>query len=163
MCASQYLSGMQATDPNKLRLIQSNPEQFAQMLNAAQQAAAAGVPAPAAPAAAPLPFGNAAPAPGCGGGGGGGMPPGLQQMLANPQMMENIMQNPEMLQQLLQVPEVRTRPPPRRETARIALPRQVAHPASGSHPQRPPLSSRAPRRPCGSSWYRCSRCCSRRR
>ena len=43
-------------------------------------------------------------------GGGGGLPPHLQQMLANPQMMEQLMQNPEMLQQLLQVPEVQQMP-----------------------------------------------------
>jgi len=102
----QYVTGLQTSDPNKLRLIQSNPEAFATMLNQAQAAAAAGgAPAPVAPAAAPLPFGTAAPAPG----GGRTLPPELQQLqqiLANPQMVEGLMQNPEMLQQLLQVPEV---------------------------------------------------------
>ncbi|KAL1529601.1 hypothetical protein AB1Y20_000548 [Prymnesium parvum] len=101
-----YVTGLQTSDPNKLRLIQSNPEAFATMLNQAQAAAAAGgAPAPVAPAAAPLPFGTAAPAPG----GGRTLPPELQQLqqiLANPQMVEGLMQNPEMLQQLLQVPEV---------------------------------------------------------
>lgn len=103
MFDSQYVTSLQSTDPTKLQLIQSNPEAFAAMLNQAHAAADAAAPASAAPAAAPLPFGNAAPAPG---GGGAGLPPGLHQMLANPQMMESLMQNPEMLQQLLQVPEV---------------------------------------------------------
>ena len=105
-----YLGQLASADPQKLSLIQANPQAFSQLLNAAAAARAGGGGggggAPA-PAAAPLPFGAAAPPGGGGGGGGGGLPPGLQQMLAqNPQMLEGLLQNPEMLAQLMQVPEV---------------------------------------------------------
>jgi len=99
-----YLQQLAGSDPAKLQLIQSNPQEFAQLLNASQQAAAAGGGAPPG-GAAPLPFGAAAGG-GGGGGGGGGMPAGLGALLQNPQALQALMQNPAALEQMMQQPEL---------------------------------------------------------
>ena len=106
-----YLQGLATSDPQKLQLIQANPQAFAAILNSAN-AADDNVPATAVVAGGsgvPLPFGvlNGGDGSNQGTGGGGQLPAGLQQMMtANPQMLEELLQNPEMLAQLLQVPEV---------------------------------------------------------
>jgi len=96
-----YLQGLASADPAKLQLIQSNPNEFAALLNAMQQQAAGGG-APPGGDAAPLPFGQAA----LGGGGGGGAPAGLQALLQNPQALQALMQNPQALEQMMQNPEM---------------------------------------------------------
>jgi len=96
-----YLQSLTTSDPAKLALIQANAQAFAALLNASHSNAATS-PAAAGGGGAALPFGGDRPeAPP-----DAALPPGMQQLLANPQALEGLMQNPEMLAQLLQVPEV---------------------------------------------------------